>query len=93
MELRSAHRAGEMAGIDQFTQRIINPYEYKIFDAAHVKIQCFKSATDAAASLIRIDFGYFRERVKEQRKDVIPEPVKQVRAATESYVKSLKYKK
>jgi len=93
MKLRSAHRAGEMAGIDQFTRRIINPYEYKIFDAAHVKIQCFKSATEAAASLIRIDFGYFKERVKEQRKDVIPEPVKQVRAATESYIKSLKYKK
>ncbi len=93
MKLRSVHRAGEIAGIEQFTRRIINPYEYKIFDAAHVKIQCFKSATEAAASLIRIDFGYFREKVNKQRKDVIPEPVKQVRAATESYIKSLKYKK
>jgi len=93
MELRNAHHNGIMAGIDQHARRIINSYEHKIFDAAHVKIQCLKSATEAAASLIRIDYAFFKEKVKEQPKDFIPEPVKQVRAATESYIKSMNYKK
>lgn len=91
--LRSAHNAGEMAGIDQYTRKIVMSPDINLIDAAHVKINSIKSATEVAIALLRIDLGYFREQILEERKDIIPEPVKQVRKATEDYLKGLDIKK
>ncbi|MEM2292487.1 MAG: TCP-1/cpn60 chaperonin family protein [Nitrososphaerota archaeon] len=91
--LKSHHNKGEMVGIDQYSRKIVRPSDLDILDATHVKIQCFKSATEAASSLIRIDFVHYKERIKEEPKSVIPEPVKQVREATENYLKSQNIKK
>ncbi|MCR8487360.1 MAG: TCP-1/cpn60 chaperonin family protein [Crenarchaeota archaeon] len=83
-QLRSAHYRGEMAGIDAFTRKITNMDGSDTIDAAHVKVQYLKSATEAAITLIRTDFGYFEERIKPKPKDVVPTPVRLVREATNS---------
>ncbi len=92
-QLRSAHNRGEMGGINAFTRSIVNMEGTDIIDAAHVKAQLFKSATEAAIMLIRADFGYFREKIRQKPKDVIPAPVKLVRDVTDSYLKRLSSKK
>lgn len=55
--LRSAHEKadGHMMGVDVFTGKILNTYDKGVIEPLSVKEQAVKSATEAAAMILRID--------------------------------------
>lgn len=55
--LRSAHEKadGHLMGVDVFTGKILNTYDKGVIEPLSVKEQAVKSATEAAAMILRID--------------------------------------
>jgi len=57
VSLRSAHEKsdGHLMGVDVFTGKIVNTYDKGVLEPLSVKEQAVKSATEAAAMILRID--------------------------------------
>jgi thermosome len=57
VSLRSAHEKsdGHLMGVDVFTGKIVNTYDKGVIEPLSVKEQAVKSATEAAAMILRID--------------------------------------
>ena len=75
-KLRSCIAANMLCSIDGYTGEVIKS---SITEPAIVKIQCLKSATETAVTILRIDHVFQQPPKPQEKKSPIPLPVRMVR--------------